>query len=211
LLFCPAGLPLPVFFGYNSKYDEGSQSRKGTIVAMVLGYHGCEAAFARDVRSGRIALMEWKPSRNPYDWLGEGIYFWEASRTRAEQWAAENFGEHGDVLEVEIDLGQCLDLLESTYHGALREVHKNLRTAYGAQGLSLPKNRKKLHDLDCLVINRFVELAEQQGIHFQTVRGVFEDGRPLFPGSVMRTQSHIQIAVRDNQRMRIRDATGGEA
>ena len=93
----------------------------------ILGYHGCDAAFARDLRSGRIALAEWKVSRNPYDWLGEGIYFWEASRTRAEQWMKENFGDEGDVLEVEIDLGQCLDLLESTHHAGLREVHKNLR------------------------------------------------------------------------------------
>ncbi len=66
---------------------------------MVLGYHGCEKVFANGVRSGRISLAQWKPSQNLYDWLGEGIYFWESSRTRAEEWATEIFGDQADVLK----------------------------------------------------------------------------------------------------------------
>lgn len=138
-----------------------------------------------------------------YDWLGEGIYFWEASRTRAQQWAARQFGEQADVLEVELDLGQCLDLLESTFHDAIRATYQNLRTVYRSQGWTLPKNQRKRHDLDCLVMNKFVHFmerfADQPGVRFQTVRGAFEEGRPLFPGSAIRSESHIQIAVRDVQ------------
>ena len=77
----------------------------------------------------------------------------------------------------------------------------------------MPKNYKKRHDLDCLVMNKFVKFMERfvgrEGILFQTVRGVFEEGRPLFPGSAIRTQSHIQIAVRDVRCLRIRDERGG--
>jgi hypothetical protein len=51
---------------------------------------------------------------------------------------------------------------------------------------------------------------EVEGILFQTVRGAFEEGRPLFPGSAIRTQSHIQIAVRDVQCIRIHDERRGE-
>jgi hypothetical protein len=178
-------------------------------VATVLGYHGCQKAFADDVRSGRISLAEWKPSQNSYDWLGEGIYFWEGSRTRAEQWAIEKFGNEADVLEVEIDLGQCLNLLENTHHDGVREIYWKLRAVYRSRGLTLPKNRKKLHFLDNLVMNRFVKTVQRRGILFQTVRGAFEEGRPLFPGSAIRTQSHVQIAVRDLRCIRIRDAKGG--
>jgi hypothetical protein len=31
---------------------------------------------------------------------------------------------------VEIALGQCLDLLDSTYHAAIRATYRNLRTVY---------------------------------------------------------------------------------
>jgi hypothetical protein len=176
-------------------------------VAPVLGYHGCDRPFADAARSGRITLTAWRLSQNLYDWLGEGIYFWEGSRSRAEQWAVEHFGEEADVLEVEIELGHCLNLLESTYHDTLRQTYRNLRAAYRSRGLTLPKNQKKRHDLDCLVINKFVQFMEklmvQQEIRIQTVRGVFEEGRPLFPGSALRAQSHIQVAVRDVQCIRI--------
>jgi hypothetical protein len=176
-------------------------------VAPVLDYHGCQRAFADAARSGRIALSEWRLSQNEYDWLGEGIYVWEGSRSLAEQWAVEHFGEEADVLEVEIELGHCLNLLESTYHDTLRQTYRNLRAAYRSRGLKLPKNRKKRHDLDCLVINKFVQFMErlmvQQEIRFQTVRGVFEEGRPLFPGSAIRARSHIQVAVRDVQCIKI--------
>jgi hypothetical protein len=178
-------------------------------VPRVLGYHGCHKPFAEGVRSGRIILAQWKPSQNVYDWLGEGIYFWEGSRTRAEEWSVEQFGNEADVLEVEIDLGRCLNLLESTYHDALRATYRNLRKAYRSFGWTLPKNQKKRHDLDCLVINKLVKVMERlegrHGLLFQTIRGVFEEGRRVYPGSAIRSQSHIQIAVRDVQCMRIHD------
>jgi hypothetical protein len=181
-------------------------------VATILGYHGCHRNFAAGARSGTITLARWKPSQNVYDWLGEGIYFWEASRTRAEQWASQQFGSQADVLAVEIDLGQCLNLLESTYHDALRATYRNLRAVYRTQGWTLPKNQKGRHDMDCLVINKFVKFMERfeerQGILFQSVRGVFEEGRPLFSGSAIRAQSHIQIAVRDVACMRVHDERG---
>jgi hypothetical protein len=182
-------------------------------VPTVLGYHGCQKDFAESVRSGQIMVAQWQPSANVYDWLGEGIYFWEGSCTRAEQWAIEQFGHQADVLEAEVDLGQCLDLLDSTYHDALRATYRNLRTVYRSLGWTLPKNQKKRHDLDCLVINKFVKFMErfvgQEGILFQTVRGVFEEGRPLFPGSAIRTQSHIQVAVRDVSCVHVRAERGG--
>ena len=40
-------------------------------------------------------------------------------------------------------------------------------------------------------------LAGEERIVYQTVRGVFLEGQPAFPGSKIALKSHIQIAVRD--------------
>ena len=174
-------------------------------MAVIVGYHGCEREFAAGVRAGRITLAEWRLSQNAYDWLGEGIYFWEGSRSRAEQWASERFGDDADVLQVEIELGECLNLLENTYYNDLRASYRRLRTDLRNQQMTLPRNHKKRHELDNLVINNFVDMMAERGTRFQTVRAVFEEGRRLYPGSAIRTRSHIQIAVLDFRCIRICD------
>ena len=51
---------------------------------LILAFHGCDEATYRKVLYEHEKL---KPSNNPYDWLGNGIYFWEDSVERAWQWA----------------------------------------------------------------------------------------------------------------------------
>jgi len=46
----------------------------------VVGYHGCDASLTRKVILGDEVLS---PSKNPYDWLGRGSYFWEHGPARA--------------------------------------------------------------------------------------------------------------------------------
>jgi hypothetical protein len=45
--------------------------------SFVLGYHGCDKKVGERVLAGERL----KPSENEYDWLGHGIYFWEANLT----------------------------------------------------------------------------------------------------------------------------------
>src|SRR5436189_5342898 len=55
----------------------------GSPGTTVLGYHATSTPVARAiVQGGRF-----RRSRNPYDWLGDGVYFWEAAPERAWQWA----------------------------------------------------------------------------------------------------------------------------
>ena len=62
----------------------------------------------------------------------------------------------------------------------------------------LPLNKGLLHHRDCAVINYGLPwLTKLFGIEFQTVRGMFQEGEPVFEGSDIREKSHIQIAVRD--------------
>ena len=54
----------------------------------VIAYHGCDA----DIADRLIAGEPFRRSRNDYDWLGEGIYFWEFGQHRALQFALEQKG-----------------------------------------------------------------------------------------------------------------------
>ncbi len=52
--------------------------------------------------------------------------------------------------------------------------------------------------MDRLVINMAADALAQSGQPVRSVRGVFQEGRPAFPGSALYDQAHIQIAVRDS-------------
>lgn len=63
--------------------------------AFVLGYHGCERAVGEAVLNGNSVL---NASEQKYDWLGPGIYFWEADPVRAREWA-EDKAHRGKLAE----------------------------------------------------------------------------------------------------------------
>ena len=57
----------------------------------IIGFHGCDESVVRKVVNGEEDLI---PSTNDYDWLGNGIYFWENNEARALQWATELSKRH---------------------------------------------------------------------------------------------------------------------
>ncbi|MBY0228483.1 MAG: hypothetical protein K2W96_04300 [Gemmataceae bacterium] len=169
----------------------------------VVGYHGCKRAFADRLVAGSVRPGDWETSRNDYDWLGEGIYFWEDAPERAWQWARYRYKDEAAVVATEIRLGRCMDLADTAFVDLLRGAYRDIVDAYQGAGLSLPKNEgkeQKLRRLDRLVIDRVTESMDTpEGKYFQTVRAPFEEGEPMFPGAMLRTLSHIQIAVRDHR------------
>jgi len=170
----------------------------------VVGYHGCHRDFARDLVAGRVSAEEWKASQNEYDWLGEGIYFWEHAPGRAWQWARARYGDNGAVVATEIRLGRCLDLADTAFTGLLEGAYEDIKNLYESLGQGLPKNGGrdfKLRRLDRVVIGHFTTTADRPGgyLHYQTVRCPFEEGEPVYEGAMIKTQSHIQIAVRDRR------------
>jgi hypothetical protein len=181
------------------------------IATTVVGFHACERAFAERLRSGELIIDDWAPSENEYDWLGPGIYFWEGGIRRAREFAVDSFRKIKDpmIVEADINLGRCFDLTETDYLDELRQTYDSLAELFREQNLSLPKNRGKRRDLDCLVIRQFLNLMENglgdEVIHYQTVRCPFEEGEPVFPGSLIRRQTHIQIAVRDPRCIHLRN------
>lgn len=160
---------------------------------IVLGYHGCEPAFADALLRGEVQPEDWQPSVNEYDWLGHGIYFWEFAPGRAREW-----GGKGGVIGAVIHLGAYLDLTDVHYTKLLGRGYEQVREVYEHRGLVLPENKGKRRNLDCEVINELVAAeGEVNGLRFQTVRCPFLEGQPAFPGSAILHESHIQIAVRD--------------
>lgn len=184
--------------------------------SVVVGYHGCD----RSVGEGVLLKSEHlTPKTNPWDWLGTGIYFWEGSPRRALAFAEEKKRRGwGDAPIVEpyalgaiLDLGNCFDLTDIEAVRELPTHHANLLETLRARAAPIPENRSPrgdehldlvLRNLDCAVMNlamTFFDRSSSLGrsCHYQTVRGVFVEGDPIYPGARIFEKTHVQIAVRD--------------
>ena len=169
---------------------------------IVVGYHGCEEEFARDLLLENLKIPQWKPSRNSWDWPGHGIYFWEYSAARALRWARERYASKGKkpaVIGALIHIGRCFDLLDESLMDFLVATYRGLENTFAEEGRPLPANTGrdwKKRERDCLVINNCLAASEKNGLVFDTVRGAFLEGEPAYPGAGFSRESHLQIAVR---------------
>src|SRR5579871_1507702 len=123
----------------------------------VIGYHGTSLGAAR-----RIVQAGFRPSRNDYDWLGSGIYFFEENRERARKWAIRMHGARAAaVVGAVVDLGGALDLTQQTALTALRRTAKMVERAYHEFRMDLPRNKPGgLRLFDRLLIDYHCWLAE---------------------------------------------------
>lgn len=161
------------------------------------------------VLAGKTELLV---STNDYDWLGDGIYFWESDPERAMNWATTAC-THGKrtrskisepfVIGAVIQMGNCLDLMEAESIRLVRNAYNDLRLNYGVVGTKLPENRMiqgelALRRLDCAVIQSLHENREESGLPaFDTVRATFPEGTPLYENAGFLERTHIQICVRN--------------
>jgi hypothetical protein len=175
--------------------------------AFVLAYHGCDKKVGEDLLSGKTSF---RSSQNEHDWLGHGIYFWENNPKRALDWAKfmsthEKFKQRvKDPFAVGaiIDLGNCLDLTEAISLELVEVGYQSLKDLFDLQERPLPENKPVgsgdedliRRNLDCAVINHVHYLRESEHRPaFNTVRGAFHEGEPLYPGAGIRRKTHIQI------------------
>lgn len=169
---------------------------------LVLGFHGCnKTTFDKVMHQGE----ELKPSTNPYDWLGSGIYFWEHNLQRAKEWAENKYGPDGAVIGAILDLGNCLNLTDGMSAEALKNGYTILAELSRLAGKPLPQNRSSakssdilLRDLDCAVIQQIHDYNLKEGIApYDSVRGIFTEGAPPYPGSAFFEKTHTQICIRN--------------
>ena len=182
-----------------------------TKTGLVLGFHGCDEHLVQKVLANQEFL---NPSKNTYDWLGSGIYFWESSPSRALDYAnALNERRKRTkqtlikpaVIGAVIDLGHCLDLLEYQNLQLLKEGFELLQTTLEISGLAIPANKAVgqsddllLRDLDCAVIETLHDVRKEANLTpFDSVRGVFFEGDELYPGAGFKEKNHIQLCIRN--------------
>lgn len=169
--------------------------------AVVLGYHGCRKSVAEDIFLGHADHLV--PSANSYDWLGSGIYFWEADPLRGHEWAVEHYGkDDAEVVGAAIHLGRCLNMMSRRDVRAVAAAYDLLEKQFKSAGMTLPTNGKSrmARKLDCAVIEKlhaFRNEAKMRG--YDTVRGLFTEGDPAFPEAGFQLKTHIQICVRNTR------------
>lgn len=171
--------------------------------SFILGFHGCDKALAHQVIKGRKSL---KQSTNDYDWLGHGIYFWENDPERALLFAREtacrenNAVQSPAVIGAVIDLGYCLNLVESENLTLLKNGYELLVAASASQNDPLPANSDDLllRHLDCAVIETVHHSREEEKEKsFDSVRAVFWEGENLYPNAGFKEKNHIQVCIRN--------------
>ncbi len=149
-------------------------------------------------------------SGNDYDWLGNGVYFWENNPERALKFARDAMINkrltRGEILEpfvlgAVIDLGYCLNLLDSLFLKELKKTYDLMTIS----GYELPVNEYRddsgyflKRNLDCAVIETLHSLKKRKEERpFDSVRGVFVEGKELYPAAGFREKNHIQLCVRN--------------
>ncbi len=157
--------------------------------------------------SGRQPLIT---SHNDYDWPGDGIYFWEHSAERAFAVATEVAARprhpgqkvtRPAVVGAIIDLGLCLNLLDTRFTSMVQRPHTRLAGYSAASGLELPRNSGGSdllrRNLDCAVLRTLHSSREDEGEPpFDTVRAAFIEGDRLYENAGFSAKNHIQISVR---------------
>lgn len=172
----------------------------------VIGFHGCSLDLAIKLVSGSETM---KATERGYHWLGSGIYFWENDQARALEWAKEK-ASRGElkgepaVIGAVIEPRRCLDLSVRENVPLVVTAYRSLKMLRSISGDPLPANTvapkdkrgkdKVMRRLDCAVLNHLVA-NNPKG--FDTVRGLFVEGKRVYPGAEIYEKTHAEIAVRN--------------
>ena len=190
-----------------------------SATSFVLGYHGCSEKVGRKALSDGLPL---EPSDKDYDWLGPGVYFWENDPGRAHEWSKQKVaqGAYDDpfVIGAIIDLSNCLDLLVRENIEFIGAAYRSLRQINKIAGVDMPANKdprainkgdKLLRFRDCAVIRHLHAILEDEEYNspaeddyiepFDTVRGLFVEGKRAYAGGGFFQKTHTQIAVRNDK------------
>lgn len=176
---------------------------------LLIGFHGCEQEICDAIISGRKQM---KVSNNVWDWLGDGLYFWQNNYERAWYYANNPPGrlkiKKPVVLDAVFSLGNCLDLTDKKSLDIVKTVYDIYADTFDSQGKVMPVNTnpssdpyskdKIIRHLDCAVIKKTHEIFHQEGLPpFDSVRALLPEGKELYTGAAFREKTHIQIAIRN--------------
>src|SRR5579862_9939731 len=155
----------------------------------VIAYHGCRLDVAKHILDERRFI----PSTKSYDWLGEGVYFWEYAPHRAMNWARSRCSREGGtpaMIEATIRLGRCLNLPDVERMTNLSQTHRVFVDTIGDERLARNSDTGA-HHLDRAIVDAYCRnVALETTRPVQTVRGSFPEGEPVYPGSKILSKAH---------------------
>lgn len=182
---------------------------------LIIGFHGCDDDISNSLLNSPNNI---KVSKEPHDWLGHGMYFWENNYDRALEWAKDKKRRGAiktpSVIGAIIQLGYCCDFLDTRYIKMLKSYHKLMVESYKVLGEDLPANKdiqqdkhkdKILRELDCTTIEFMhskILSQYEEDMHtkkfsdlkiFESTRGMFTEGGPAFPGAGIFEKSHSNL------------------
>jgi hypothetical protein len=185
---------------------------------LVIAYHGCDITLRDDLVSGRVTHLN--HSKNKYDWLGSGAYFFENDLDRALLFAEHSHNYPAkrytaQPIATPAVVGAVLSIsrwLDMTTQDGIREYINALKpmlNGFEEKGTVVPTNHAASED-DKDVILRELDRSVFDFIHqarenkselpeFQAVRGAFQQGKELSENSGFQESTHIQISLRDNR------------
>lgn len=179
--------------------------------SLVLAFHGCDKTVRDKIVSNPSQSL--LPSKNRYDWLGNGIYFWENDHTRALEYAKHLKNNPGrgkssiktpSVIGAVINLGNCLDLVDSASLQLLKKGYEILRDTSEKSEFDQLRNKPigvekelLLRNLDCAVIETVCKVQSLKHRPFDSVRGVFFEGNEPYPNAGFKEKNHMQICIRN--------------
>lgn len=152
----------------------------------ILAFHSCDRELGLQLINGNNELHS---SNNDWDWLGPGIYFWEQDPARALEYAtAAAAGKQKIkkapntpfVVGAVIQMGNCLNLVESTATDILSIAYEGLEKLTNTMGADMLVNNGKNRALDCAFIKYIHESNKQAGKpSYDTIRCAFPEGNRL--------------------------------
>jgi len=185
---------------------------------LLVAYHGCDITTRDDLVSGKLSHLD--HSKNPYDWLGPGAYFFEGDAERAFMFASASHNNPakmytarpigtpavvGAILRVQ----RWLDMTTQEGINEFALAYPALLAGLEATGSPVPKNvaasvddtdviLRKLDNAVFTLIHEIRDFRSPPSPFFQAVRGAFYQGAEVAPKSGFRAGTHVQIALRDN-------------
>lgn len=178
-----------------ARLDGGS-----ALIDIVPGYHGTSRERAEQILSDGF-----HPSRNAYDWLGHGVYFFERAPARALEWSRKLVGpEQACVVAADVELRDCLDLTDLPGVAKLRPFFQLFVDIYGRDYVAGLRQTEMARRFDCEVINWACDQLEERYGPIRVIREAFPEGLPFWSdpegrlaSSGLLDLSHVQLLVRD--------------
>ena len=156
-----------------------------------MAYHGCDVTTRDDLVSGSLKSLNL--SENNYDWLGNGVYFYEADSTRALKYAKTSAKNLSQLLTAQaigtpavvgaiLDVERWLDITTQFGISQFTEGLESLKANIEAAGVNMPTNKPAFE-------------GDQDSLHRALDRAVFENVHAMRKGKLLEALAADQVDI----------------